>query len=293
MVDTVLYAVGLPAAVMGTVLALAILLPPLRRRAVLTDCSLALCLPGAALLSFVLEKGMILPGGEGWQKWFITAWVLLGAIVLGLAAAGMGRGRQYGPTAVLAAGVAGAAVALWLVLPGLDEAGARVTMGLKFALPVLVFAAAAALRRDVVFHIGVWATAAGLSMTLLVSANITLALTAGALAACAAVAAVVLSIFPSSAPSKRVGLGGAVGVSIAIVMLVVVGQIYDIEGVAQWRWWLPLAGVPALLLLPKAPKTSSATLASTMLALCVVIAPAIASIVLAALELAATSPAGF
>ena len=205
----------------------------------------------------------------------------------------MGRGRQYGPTAVLAAGVAGAAVALWLVLPGLDEAGARVTMGLKFALPVLAFAAAAALRRDIVFHIGVWATAAALSMTMLVSANITLALTAGALSAVAAVAAVVLSVFPSSAPSKRVGLGAAVGVSIALVMLIVVGQIYDIEGVAAWRWWLPLAGVPALLLLPKVPKTSSATGASTMLALCVVIAPAIASIVLAALELAAASPAGF
>ena len=210
MVDTVLYAVGLPTAVMGTVLVLAILLPPLRRRAVLADCCLAICLPGAALLSFVLEKGMILPGSEGWQKWFITAWALLcAALCLGLAATGMGRGRQYGPTAVLAAGVAGAGVALWLVLPGLDEAGARVTMGLKFALPVLAFAAAAVLRRDIVFHIGVWATAAALSMTMLVFGQYHTGVDRrGASQHVAAVAAVVLSVFPSSAPSKRVGLGG-------------------------------------------------------------------------------------
>jgi hypothetical protein len=299
-VETVVYAVGLPTAIMGTVLVLTILLAPLRRRAVLADCALAVCLPGAALLSFVLEKGLIVPGGDGWQKWFITAWVLLGAMALGLIGASLGRGRKRGLMTVVLAGAAGAAAALWIVLPGLDNEGLRVTMGLKFTLPVLAFAAASMLRRDVVFHIGVWATAAAVSMTLMASANITLALTAGALAACAAVAAIALSIFPSAAPSNRVGLGAAVGVSITLVIMVLVGQIYDIEGVAPWRWWLPLAGVPALLLLPKpASSTAKATngrpggLSGNLLAIIIVVAPSVASIVLAINALTATNPSGY
>jgi len=310
MLDQVLYLVGLPALVLGAVLAIAMLLPPLRRRPVCADCALALCLPAAAALSFVLsilsdeatraQKVEALLGGDGWQEWYITPWVLLGALVLAIAAACIGRGRWRWEVPVLAAGIGGVLLAWLLVLPGLEGLWTRLFVGLKFAIPVLVFAGVAALRRDVLFQIAAWAAAAALSMTLMASGLYTLGFAAGALAATAAVAAVVLAVAPSSAPSNRVGHGAAVGLSITLIMLLLVGKTYDLSDVSIWQWWMPFVGVPALFLLPRPAASSAKTtnplgrrISLGLLALYVVLVPAIASMIQAAIDLSDTGSSGY
>ena len=81
--------------------ALAVLVPPLRRRGAFTDGVFALCLPGAVLLTIVLEKGMALPPP---QKWLILPWALLAGGVLGLIVSALCPRRGSGFVGLLAAG---------------------------------------------------------------------------------------------------------------------------------------------------------------------------------------------
>jgi hypothetical protein len=128
----------------------------------------------------------------------------------------------------------------------------RVTLGLQLGLGVLLLGAVARSGRPVTCMIGAWACAALLSLTLLISANITLGLAAGAVSATAAVGAVGLSLFRGSAPAGRVGVGTAVSLAVTLVMLLVVGQAYDysLDGIAPWRWWLCLLPLAILVLVP-------------------------------------------
>ncbi|MCH2135567.1 MAG: hypothetical protein MK101_03175 [Phycisphaerales bacterium] len=296
MISTALYAVGIPLAVSGGVLATTLLVPRLRTRGALIDGTLAACLAGAAMLSFVLEKGMQIPHSDEWQKWLITSWVLLIAAGAGMLASWASTIR-IAPLGgwVIAAGL-GASAAIWLELPGLDTAGDRVTFGLMLGLTVLVVQQAVATGRELIFCIGLWAIGASLSLTLLEGGNLTLPPVAGALSATAAAAAVLLAITSGGAPARRVGVGTATAAGTAFVFLIVLGQKYDysVDGIADWRWWLPLTGLGALLLLPAAVhKSSSKRRAPWLMPLMLVVLPSVPSIILALKALATASPDGY
>ena len=288
MIEQALWAVALPVGCMAGVIALVVLLPPLRVKAGIADGVLALCLPGAAIGTFIVEKG--LPTLPPEQKWLILPWILLAGGLLGLVLTSIG-GRKYpGLMALIGAAVAGTCTGLWLVLPDLDSIDARITLGLQLGLAVLVVAGVMRQGRPVLTCIALWAAGAALSVTLLSSANITLALAAGAVSATSATAGLLLAIGAKKAPHARLGVGAALGVTCVLVMLMLVGQIYDnsSDGIAGWRWWLTIVGPGVLLLVPFA--TTKGRLA---VAFAGVLTPAVVTGWLAASELMALDPTGY
>ena len=272
MLETTLQAVGIPTAIAAIVLLSALLVGPLRRRPGLADAALAVCLPCSAFITFMFEKG--LPTLPPEQKWLIVPWVLLCAAALGVAARALAPRGNGSMQCLLAAAAAGGLGGWPLVLPGLDSLDASVTLGLQLGLGVLLLGAVARSGRPVTCMIGAWACAALLSLTLLISANITMGLAAGAVSATAAVGAVGLSLFRGSAPAGRVGVGTAASLAVTLVIFLVVGQAYDysMDGIAAWRWWLCLMPLALLVLLPGGKRSSlalTAVLVPTVVALAV------------------------
>ena len=79
-----------------------------------------------------------------------------------------------------------------------------------------------------------------------------------------------------------------------------VGKTYDLSDVSIWRRWMPLVGVPALFLLPRPAASSAKTtnplgrrISLGLLALYVVLVPAIASMIQAAIDLSDTGSSGY
>jgi hypothetical protein len=272
---------------MAVVLAIALLLGPLRRKAGIADAALALCIPGAAFITFLVEKG--LPSLPPEQKWLILPWTFVLAGVLGLVATAISGRRHPGAMAVLGAAVVGCAGGLWLALPGIDTVDARISLALELGIAVLVLAAVMRQGRPVLTCVALWGAATALSLTLASSANITLAMAAGAIAVTVAVAGVLLSIAPGSAPKQRLGVGAAIACATTLVMLMIVGRIYDIpDGIASWRWCLAICGPAVLLLVPFAT-----TLGRKSIAFIGVLLPAAAAAWPAVRELMDMNPAGF
>jgi len=288
MQEQALWAVGLPGGCMAIVLAIALLLGPLRRKAGIADAALALCIPGAAFITFLVEKG--LPSLPPEQKWLILPWTFLIAGVLGLVATAIGGRKCPGAMAVLGAAAVGGAGGLWLALPGIDTVDARISIALELGIAVLVLAAVMRQGRPVLTCVALWGAATALSLTLASSANITLAMAAGAIAVTVAVAGVLLSIAPSSAPKQRLGVGAAIACATTLMMLLIVGRIYDnsLDGIATWRWLLVIGGPAVLLLVPFAT-----TLGRKSVALVGVLLPAAVAAWPAVVELMAMEPTGY
>ncbi len=250
MIEQAMWAVGMPAAICAGLLALALFVPAFRRHAILADAACALCLPLAAFITFIVEKG--LPTLPPEQKWLILPWTFLAGGMLGAGVSGAFGTRSPSVASLLAAAIAGGLAGWLLVLPDLDGLDARITLGLQVGVGVLVMAAIMRQARPVLTCTLIWGAGAALSLTLLASSNITLSLAAGAISATAAAAAMLLSIGAKSAPQGRLGVGAATGLACALVMLVVIGVRYDNswDGIPQWRWWMCIAGPCVMLIVP-------------------------------------------
>jgi hypothetical protein len=85
-------------------------------------------------------------------------------------------------------------------------------------------------------------------------------------------------------------VGAAIACATTLVMLMIVGRIYDnsLDGIASWRWFLVIGGPAVLLLVPFAT-----TLGRKSIAFIGVLLPAAAAAWPAVRELMDMNPAGF